>query len=323
MALSEFELIAQYFTRRQQRNDVTLGVGDDAALVRPPPDTELAVCVDALVAGRHFPFETDPHAIGHKALAVNLSDLAAMGAEPAWATLALTLPEADEVFVKSFADGFYALADAYGVELVGGDTVRGPLQVVVQLQGVVARGAALTRGGARPGDHLFVTGTLGDAGAGLAIVQKQLDCEPEDADWLRTRLDYPEPRVTEGISLSGIASAAIDVSDGLLADLGHILEASGVGARLELDAIPVSRSLQRCIQDTDARLRLALGAGDDYELCFAVPEARIGEFQEVAAAWSCGYSHIGIVCDEAGISFEHGSLPEGGTMGFDHFDRSD
>jgi len=319
MALSEFELIAQYFTRSQHREDVRLGVGDDAALLRLPAGNELALCVDALVAGRHFPFNTAAEAIGHKALAVNLSDLAAMGAEPAWATLALTLPEADEAFVEGFARGFFALAETYGVDLVGGDTVRGPLQVVVQLQGLVPAGVALTRGGARPGDHLFVTGTLGDAGAGLALVKGGISCAPEEAAILRRRLDYPSPRVAEGLSLRGIASAAIDISDGLLADLGHILDASAVGARLALDAIPTSSALQGCVADAEARLRLALGAGDDYELCFAVPESRLGQLEQIAAGWECGYTHIGVICREAGYTFDHGTLPLDISSGFDHF----
>ncbi len=322
MALSEFELIAHYFTRNRHREDVRLGVGDDAALVQPSPGNELALCVDALVAGRHFPLDTPAEAIGHKALAVNLSDLAAMGAEPAWLTLALSLPEADEAFVEAFARGFYALADMHGVELVGGDTVRGPLQVVVQAQGIVPAGCALTRGGARSGDHLFVTGTLGDAGAGLALVQGRLGCAAEEAEWLKRRLDYPTPRVAEGISLRGIASAAIDISDGLLADLGHILKAGGVGARLELDAIPTSTALQCCVEDIEVRQRLALSAGDDYELCFCVPEARLAQFERVAADWPCGYSRIGVICAGTGLSLEHGMLPADLIAGFDHFGRS-
>jgi len=321
MALSEFELIAQYFNRKSHRGDVRLGVGDDAAILCPPAGNDLVLCIDALVAGRHFPLNTPPEAIGHKALAVNLSDIAAMGAEPAWGTLALTLPESDERFVEAFARGFFSLADRFGVDLVGGDTVRGPLQVVVQMQGVVPTGTALTRAGAQPGDHIFVTGSLGDAGAGLALAQGELSCEPDDAKMLRRRLDYPSPRVDEGIALRHIASAAIDISDGLLADLGHILEASGVGARLVLDAIPTSPELQQCVLDPESRLRLALSAGDDYELCFTVPESKLERFEQIASQWECGSSRIGVICAEDGFVFEHGSLPMNINAGFDHFSR--
>lgn len=321
MALSEFELIAHYFSRKPHRGDVALGVGDDAAILCPPKGNDLVLCIDALVAGRHFPLDTLPEAIGHKALAVNLSDIAAMGAEPAWSTLALTLPEADEHFVESFARGFYTLADRYGVELVGGDTVRGPLQVVVQIQGIVPTGTALTRSGAQPGDQLFVTGTLGDAGAGLALVQGEYSCTPEVVRRLRRRLDYPSPRVDEGVALRRIASAAIDISDGLLADLGHILEASGVGAKLDLEALPTSSELQQCVPDAESRLRLALSAGDDYELCFTIPESKLEQFEKIASKWECGYSHIGVICAEGGLVFEHGSLPMNLSEGFDHFSQ--
>lgn len=323
MPLSEFSIIEHYFTRRHRRADVVLGVGDDAALLAVPPGMQLAVCVDALVAGRHFPLETRPEAVGYKALAVNLSDLAAMGAEPAWATLALTLPEADERFLAGFAAGFYRLAERYGIELVGGDTVRGPLQVVVQLQGLVPAGAALTRAGARPGDRLFVTGTLGDAGAGLALVQGAPACDGAHDAFLRRRLDYPEPRVAAGRSLCGIASAAIDVSDGLLADLGHILDASGVGAELALDAIPFSDALKSCVGDGAQRLRLALTSGDDYELCFTVPEDKLSRLDSVVAEWEVPLTCIGEIRKGAGIGFGKGEPPVGILGGFDHFGKGD
>jgi len=321
MPLSEFSIIEHYFTRRHRRADVVLGVGDDAALLAVPPGMQLAVCVDALVAGRHFPLETSPEAVGHKALAVNLSDLAAMGAEPAWATLALTLPEADERFLAGFAAGFYRLAERYGIELVGGDTVRGPLQIVVQLQGLVPAGAALTRAGARPGDRLFVTGTLGDAGAGLALVQGALACDEPHGATLRRRLDYPEPRVAAGRSLCGIASAAIDVSDGLLADLGHILDASGVGAELALDTLPFSAALKSCVGDDAQRLRLALTSGDDYELCFTVPREKLSRLDSVAVEWDVPLTCIGEIREGAGIGFRQGELPAGIVGGFDHFGK--
>ncbi len=322
MPLSEFSIIEQYFTRRHRREDVVLGVGDDAAVLEVPSGMQLAVCVDALVAGRHFPLETAADATGYKALAVNLSDMAAMGAEPAWATLALTLPEPDADFLQGFASGFYRLAETHGVELVGGDTVRGPLQLVVQIQGLVPRGKALTRSGARPGDHLFVTGTLGDAGAGLRLVQGQLSCEEPHAITLRQRLDYPTPRVTAGIALREIASAAIDISDGLLADLGHILEASSVGAEIELDAIPISTALKRCIADDTNRMRLALTAGDDYELCFTVPEDKLPQLEQAAAEWDFPLTRIGSIRAGSAIRFCNGEPPADLIAGFDHFGES-
>ncbi len=323
MPLSEFSIISQYFTHRHRRKDVVLGVGDDAALLDIPTGMQLAVSVDALVAGRHFPLETTPEAIGHKALAVNLSDMAAMGAAPAWVTLALTLPKPDTDFLAGFAAGFYALAEVHGIELVGGDTVRGPLQIVVQIQGLVPQGKALLRGGARVGDHLFVTGTLGDAGAGLQLVQGALCAGELDAAVLRRRLDYPSPRLQAGLSLQGIASAAIDISDGLLADLGHILDASSVGAEIEIDAVPVSRALETCVPDKVDRLRLSLTAGDDYELCFTVPEENLDELHRVAVEWDCGMTRIGRIVAGTGIGFCHGEVPGDLVAGFDHFGVSE
>ena len=323
MPLSEFSIIAQYFTRPSRRDDVALGVGDDAALLEIPPGMQLAVSMDAVVAGRHFPLETAAEAVGYKALAVNLSDMAAMGAEPAWATLALSLPEAGADFIAGFARGFYRLAEAYGVELVGGDTVRGPLQAVVQIHGFVPRGRALTRAGAREGDHLFVTGTLGDAGAGLRLLEGKPACDKRQADALRRRLDYPSPRVAAGLALRDIANAAIDISDGLMADLGHILEASSLGAELDLKAIPLSEALRRCIPDESERLRLALTAGDDYELCFSVPEEKLPALERVAAEWDCAVTRIGRLRAERGVAFCNGELPVGLNAGFDHFGGAD
>ncbi len=323
MPLSEFSIIAQYFNRSAQRDDVLLGVGDDAALLEVPPGMHLAVSVDTMVAGRHFPMETSPEAIGHKALAVNLSDMAAMGADPAWATLALTLPQPDTDFLAGFTAGFYRLAERWGVALVGGDTVRGPLQIVVQIQGLVPRGKALRRSGARIGDHLFVTGTLGDAGAGLRHIQGQLCGEGTQVAKLRRRLDYPSPRVQAGLALRDIASAAIDISDGLLADLGHILAASSVGAEIELDAIPFSTALGSCVVDTSDRLRLALTSGDDYELCFTVPEENLADLHRVAGEWGCGISRIGRIVEGNSIAFCRGELPGDLVAGFDHFGVAD
>jgi thiamine-monophosphate kinase len=241
MALTEFNLIERYFTRPAAAPDpdVILGIGDDAALVRVPTGMELAVATDTLVEGVHFPPQTAPETIGHKALAVNLSDMAAMGAEPRWATLALTLPQADEDWLTAFSSGFLALAAAEGVQLIGGDTTRGPLSITVQILGLLPSGSALRRSGACAGDLVYVTGTLGDAGLALRMLQHAHGSAAVAAP-LAQRLNQPQPRTQEGLALRGIASAAIDISDGLCADLGHILAASGVGAHINLAALPLS-----------------------------------------------------------------------------------
>jgi len=321
MSLGEFSIIERYFTSRTHRKDVVLGVGDDAALLQVPEGMQIAVSVDTLVAGRHFPHDTTAKAIGHKTLAVNLSDMAAMGAEPAWATLAITLPESDPEFVEAFAEGLFALAVRHGVELVGGDTVRGPLSLTLQLQGLIPAGQALLRSGSQPGDAIFVTGTLGDAGAGLAIRQGQACPNQAAAAYLVNRLDYPQPRVAEGISLRGIASAAIDISDGLLADLGHILERSGGAAELELAKLPLSDEIGQCISESCDMLSMALTAGDDYELCFTVPESKLDELERVSRDWVTPPTRIGHIVEGGGIRLhgEHSDALQELAGGFDHF----
>ncbi len=321
MSLNEFSIIERFFTRPSRRGDVALGVGDDAALLQVPHGMQLAMSVDTLIAGRHFPLETDPEAIGYKSLAVNLSDMAAMGAKPAWVTLSLALPESDEAFIEGFAKGFFALAQEYDVELVGGDTVRGPLTCTVQVNGFVPSGEALLRSGAQPGDHIYVTGNLGDAGAGLQL-KLGGSCKDEvAAASLIRRLEYPQPRVIEGISLRGIASSAIDISDGLLADLSHILDSSGCGATLQLGTLPRSTTLLNCIGDDVESLRLALSAGDDYELCFTVPQEKVDELERVTANWSCGVSRVGEIVSESGIALTgtNAELVHQNVSGFDHF----
>ncbi len=275
MGVSEFELIHRHFSALGSlRPDVVLGVGDDAALLAVPPGQELAVSLDTLVAGVHFPLDTAPAAVGHKALAVGLSDLAAMGAAPAWFTLGLTLPAADEAWVAAFCEGLAALAGEYGLQLVGGDTTRGPLTVSLQVHGLVPTGEALRRSGARPGDHVYVTGPLGDAALALRVLQQGLAL-PGGTAAVRRRLDRPTPRLREGQALRGLAHAAIDISDGLCADLGHILEAGAVGATLWVDSLPLSPIMEEAVAllGREPCLALALGGGDDYGLCFtAAPE---------------------------------------------------
>lgn len=291
---SEFALIRRYFTR-PAAGDVLLGVGDDAALLQPPPGEALVTTVDTLVAGRHFPLNTPPDAIAHKALAVNLSDLAAMGATPRWFLLALTLPEADDAFLEPFARGLWALADAAGVALVGGDTTRGPLAVSITALGTVKAGQALRRAGARPGDGIYVSGTVGDAGLGLrlALSPERVRLPPEEAVFVRGRLDRPEPRLALGLALRGRATACLDVSDGLAQDLGHILTASGVGAELDVERLPLSPALRRL--PPEEAWRLALSSGDDYELCFTGPAG--GLPAEAGVPLTC----IGRVTAEPGL----------------------
>jgi len=317
--VNEFDLIRRYFAERGvRRADVPLGIGDDAALLTPPPGQSLAVTIDTLHCGVHFDAGIPPADLGHKALAVNLSDLAAMGAEPAWATLALSLPQADEAWLAAFAEGFFALAGRHGVQLVGGDTTRGPLSVTVQMQGFVPQEKALTRSGAEPGDHVFVTGSLGDAGAGLAIEQGRLEFAGPPADLLLARLHRPTPRVGAGLALRGLATASIDISDGLAQDLGHILVASGVGAVLDIDRLPLSDEL--LASGIDGPWRLAASAGDDYELCFTAPaDADFG----VDDALGCPVTRIGRIIVEPGQRWlgADGQPCELPSRGWDHFAR--
>jgi thiamine-monophosphate kinase len=321
---SEFDLIARYFSRGPvQRADVLLGVGDDCALLEVPAGRQLAVSIDTLVEGTHFARDADPRALGHKALAVNLSDLAAMGAEPAWATLALTLPAADESWLAAFAGGFLALAERHGVQLVGGDTTRGPRSITVQVHGFVEPGRALRRDGARAGDLVYVTGTLGDAGLAL-LAQQGLFVGLGVLDGLRERLDRPTPRLAEGRALAGIASAAIDVSDGLAADLGHVCAASGVGATLFLERLPCSAAVRDYVAGT-GDWSVPLAAGDDYELCLTVPAARQAEAEALGATLPAGLHWIGTIERVAGVRLV---LPDGGTIdqapvGYDHFAGDD
>lgn len=292
----EFSLIERIRRRALKTDAVLLGIGDDAALLRGTGDQAVVVCTDTLVAGVHFPPETAPADIGWKALAVNLSDLAAMGARPTACTLALTLPEADAAWIEAFLDGFCALAGAHGVALIGGDTTRGPLCITVTALGTVAAQQALRRDGAQHGDVICVTGTLGDAAAAVRHWQAG---EPTDAA-LRQRLDRPEPRVAAGQALRGVAKACIDISDGLLADLGHVLAASGVGAELTLPALPSSSALRERVHERE-RWPLQLAGGDDYELCFCVPAVQLESARAQLAALGVACTAIGQIIEGCGI----------------------
>lgn len=314
MPLTEFELIERYFRDcGAARSDVIAGIGDDAALVAVPPDTELVVATDTLVAGVHFPPGSPAASIGHRALAVNLSDLAAMGARAAWALLALTIPRAEEAWLAEFAAGLAALARAHGVALVGGDTTRGPLTVTVQLLGTVPPGAALRRCGGRAGDALFVSGTPGDAAAGLALEERRLAAEPLALAYLRERFLRPTPRMALGERLRGHASACIDVSDGLLGDAGKLARASQTGVEISFAAVPVSEPLVRAVGEEQART-LALTGGDDYELLFAVHPEKVSAMLAELPPERWGYTRIGALRAAPGAEV----LREGTVMQFSH-----
>jgi thiamine-monophosphate kinase len=319
--MDEFELIARYFSRvGADRPDVALGVGDDAALLRMPADADLAAAVDTIVAGRHFPLDADARSIGHRALAVNLSDLAAMGATPAWATLALTMPNAQADWLERFARGFSDLAYAHGVALVGGDTTAGPLTVSVQVMGHVPRGTALRRDGAHAGDLLVVTGTLGDSGAGLAIATHALSTADATASReLLERFEYPAPRVAFGSAARGLATAAMDLSDGLVGDLPKLAGASGLGARVDVERLPLSRSLQAVARPDQVR-DWALAAGDDYELLLAVPPRHLESLTSRAGQLNLRLTVIGELGRGNAVNWMLDGAGFAPTVrGFDHF----
>jgi thiamine-monophosphate kinase len=323
MAQSEFELIGRYFSRLgSERNDVRIGVGDDGAVLVPPASRDLVVVTDTLVEGVHFPVGCAAASIGHRAFAVNLSDLAAMGAEPAWALLALTLPRVDEEWLTQFARAASDLCRRHGVALVGGDTTRGPLSITVTLMGIVPIGVALERKGGGAGDAIFVTGSPGDAAAGLALEQKRLHVtDPMSAQILRDRFLFPTPRCEVGIALRGLASACIDVSDGLGGDLEKLCAASGCGAEVDAAALPVSESLLGAVGRELAR-EYALTGGDDYELLFTVPLARLGAMTTAIAQGLGPVTRIGSLVSGKGVRvFTRGGVMQFSGAGFDHFAR--
>jgi thiamine-monophosphate kinase len=321
--LGEFELIRRFFVRSDSAaagSGVLLGIGDDAALLNLPQGTDLAASVDTIVAGRHFPQMSDARSIGHRALAVNLSDMAAMGATPAWATLALTMPSADFDWLEKFAAGFFELAAAHAVALVGGDTTRGPLTVSVQILGSVPHGRALRRGGAAAGNILAVSGTLGDAAAGLAFLQAPpATTRPPEAEQLVQRFNYPTPRVRLGLAARGIASAAMDLSDGLIGDLPKLAQASGLAAHVCVEALPLSAALRKSAALGQAR-DWALAGGDDYELLFAVPPSRFPELKGAADQLNLTLTPIGELHAGAGVTWSlNGEDFVPGVSGYDHF----
>ncbi|HHL2561657.1 TPA: thiamine-phosphate kinase [Yersinia enterocolitica] len=322
MACGEFDLIARYFDRcTSKRRGVVLGIGDDCALLTVAEKQLLAISTDTLVSGVHFLPDIDPAALGYKALAVNLSDLAAMGADPAWLSLALTLPDINEDWLQSFSDSLFELLDYYNMTLIGGDTTRGPLSLTLTIQGLVPEGRALMRAGARVGDWIYVTGTLGDSAAGLAILQGKLHVnDMADKNALTHRHLRPQPRVLQGQALRDLASSAIDISDGLISDLQHILKASGCGARIELDALPYSDALKNQV-DAEQALRWALSGGEDYELCFTVAEINRGALDVALGNTGVACTCIGQIMPQSeGVKFfRGGKAVEMNLRGFDHF----
>jgi thiamine-monophosphate kinase len=314
--LGEFDLIERFFHRASPRDDVLLGVGDDAALLEVSPGQVLVAATDTLVEGRHFLVGAPPESVGHQALAANLSDLAAMGAEPAWALLSLSVPDADEDWLQRFAAGLFALAGQHGVALVGGDTVRGPRVVTITALGFVPPSAALRRDGARPGDVLYVSGWPGEAAAGLAALQS--GARTDSSEPLVQRYLFAEPRVALGRALRGRATSAMDVSDGLLGDLGKLCAASGAGARLDLERLPISADLARRYSPRQCE-QFVLRGGDDYELIFTLPP--IGSEQVAAElAQSFALRRIGVIEAGAGVRCMRGEtqVPASGG-GYDHF----
>lgn len=322
MACGEFSLIARYFDRpRNARRDVETGIGDDCALLNIPDKQTLAISTDTLVEGNHFLPDIDPADLAYKALAVNISDLAATGADPAWLTLALTLPGVDEAWLAAFSDSLFEQLDYYDMQLIGGDTTRGPLSMTLGIYGFVPVGRAMKRSGARPGDWIYVTGTPGDSAAGLAVLQQRLTPDVrEDADYLVQRHLRPTPRLLQGQALRNLASSAIDLSDGLISDLGHILNASRCGARIDLDLLPFSPAMQRQVEPEQA-LRWALSGGEDYELCFTVPELNRGALDVAIAQLGVPFTCIGQISGEVeGLHFTRDGKAVGfDWKGYDHF----
>jgi len=320
--MKEFELIQTYFADRgPQRKDVILGVGDDAALTRVPQDKLLVVATDTMVENVHFFSDADPRSIGHRCLAVNLSDFAAMGAEPAWASLALTLPCADEEWMKEFSAGLFEIAEYYNVQIIGGDTTQGPLAITISLKGFVPDDKVLTRSGAKVGDWVYVTGQLGDSALAVQAKLNELVLPEHHKKSIDQRFNYPAARLAAGHVLRHAASSAIDISDGLVQDLRHILKASEVAAEIDVQKLPISEDVKACVEHDEA-VKLALIGGEDYELLFTVPEEQKGYLEQNITAMGVKFTCIGqIRSGEPNVSLVSGDesyvMPE--QEGYQHF----
>ncbi|WP_284191355.1 thiamine-phosphate kinase [Vibrio zhanjiangensis] len=319
----EFNLIEKYFVGRQpSRKDVMLAAGDDCALVKVPEGMSLAISTDTLVAGTHFLKHANPAWVAHKALAANISDLAAMGATPAWVSLALTLPELDESWLAPFCDSFFKLADYFNIQLIGGDTTKGPLSLTLTVQGFVAHDKALRRDGAQVGDWIYVTGDLGDSRAGLDVILNTDLRDKPFAEDLEIAHYLATPRVLVGQALLGLASSAIDISDGLVADLKHILKRSDVGAHLELSDLPISSQLIQFLGGVDKAQQYALVSGEEYELCFTVPKQHKESIDSALAHCGCKVSCIGQIRPNGHFELSNkGKVVDWPVQGFDHFQQ--
>jgi thiamine-monophosphate kinase len=323
--MSEFDLIRQHFTRATKHTN--LGVGDDAALISLPAGVELAVSADMLVAGTHFFPACDAYKLGWKSLAVNISDMAAMGANPKWATLAIALPEVNEPWLTEFSRGFFACADAFNIDLIGGDTTRGPLTISVQIMGEVPTGQAIKRSGAKVGDEIWVSGYLGDAALALAHMQGKLTLPVNAFASCAKALHTPQPRVALGLALRKLASSAIDISDGLLADLGHLLERSNVGASIYLRNIPHSAHVGAALRSKSATtfiISLLLAGGDDYELCFTASTEKHAEIIQLSESLTLPLNCIGRITSGNDL-IVHGfndEILDFKETGFDHFSQA-
>ncbi|WP_018694040.1 thiamine-phosphate kinase [Algicola sagamiensis] len=321
--MKEFELIERYLKYRgNQRKDVAIGIGDDAAVVDIPEGMQLVVTTDTLVSGVHFFPDCDPRALGHKAVAVNLSDLSAMGAEPGWLSVALTLPSIDEQWIQDFSQGLFEISEYYNAQVIGGDTTQGPLSVTVSAKGLVPKDKALLRSNAKPGDWVFVSGYIGDAGLALGYRNQQFDIPMKHQNYILSRLDYPTPRVAAGQAIRNFASSAIDLSDGLISDIQHILRASEVGAQIDVGKLPLSTALLDSVSIEDA-YRLALGSGDDYELLFTVPEDKRGAMEVSLTQYGVDATCIGQIRGGSSLELVKDDVPYIANLtGFEHFSRS-
>ncbi|MGL6258204.1 thiamine-phosphate kinase [Vibrio sp. WXL210] len=317
----EFNLIEKYFVDRQaRRSDVLLAAGDDCALLEVPEGMSIALSTDSLVAGTHFLADAPPAWVAHKALASNLSDLAAMGATPAWVSMALTMPEPDEAWLAPFCEAFFALADRYNLKLIGGDTTKGPLSITLTVQGFVPKGQALRRSGAQVGDSIYVTGQLGDSKAGLDVILNPSQQERPEAQALVKRHFHATPRIEVGEALRPFASAAIDISDGLISDLGHILKASKVGADINVDALPLSASLLSFVASHSLARQYALTSGEEYELCFTAPLQHQAQLDHIAAQCGVALTCIGTIHTAPQLTLHASGEPLDWTIsGYDHF----
>nr|WP_283106156.1 thiamine-phosphate kinase [Shewanella saliphila] len=320
MNVKEFQLIEHYFRNKgQKRRDVELSIGDDCALVNPAENKSIAISCDTLVENVHFLADIPAHALGYKALAVNLSDLAAMGAEPAWFTLAITLPSVEAQWLERFSDGLFEIAEYYGIALIGGDTTRGPRSITITINGQVIKGSALTRGGANNGDWIYVTGTLGDSALGLDILRGAKIVNTEDKEYLINRHYYPTPRVLAGQALRNLATSAIDLSDGLVSDIQHVLKASKVGAIIDVSQIPLSSSIKVNLSREEA-LSYALTGGEDYELLFTVPESQRGAIDTALIHAGVKFVKIGQICAGDKLKLVDDGEPfVPVSRGFEHF----